>query len=193
MPRAGHLEQAFHIFGYLKTHPKRKIGLDPSHPEINENRFQKCDWEEFYSDAEEAIPENKPEPQGKSMPTHCFVDANHAGDTETKRSQTGILLFCNKAPNMRFSKRQNSVEASTFRLEFRAMKNVVEMIEALRYKLQMLGVPIEGPTNVFCDNEAVCKNMTRPESILTKKHHSIAHHQSREAVYNVAGVITVRD
>jgi hypothetical protein len=38
MPRAGHLEQALHIFGYLKTHPKRKIGFDPSHPEINENR-----------------------------------------------------------------------------------------------------------------------------------------------------------
>jgi hypothetical protein len=62
MPRVGHLEQAFHMLGYLKTHPKRKIGFDPSHPEINENRFQKCDWEEFYRDAEEAIPENKPEP-----------------------------------------------------------------------------------------------------------------------------------
>jgi hypothetical protein len=43
MPRVGHLEQAFRIIGYLKTHPKRKIGFDPSHPEINENRFQKCD------------------------------------------------------------------------------------------------------------------------------------------------------
>jgi hypothetical protein len=30
MPQARHLEQAFHIFGYLKTHPKRKIGFDPS-------------------------------------------------------------------------------------------------------------------------------------------------------------------
>jgi hypothetical protein len=79
MPQVGHLEQAFHIIGYLKTHPKRKIGFDPSHPEINEKRFQKCDWEEFYRDAEEAIPENKPEPRGKSMSTHCFVNANHAG------------------------------------------------------------------------------------------------------------------
>jgi hypothetical protein len=189
MPRAGHLEQALHIFGYLKSHPKRKIGFDPSHPGINENRFQKCDWEEFYRDASEAIPENKPEPRGKSMSTHCFVDANHAGDTETRRSQTGILLFCNKAPTMWFSKRQNSVEASTFGSEFTAMKNAVEMIEALRYKLRMFGVPIEGPTNVFCDNEAVCKNTTRPESTLTKKHHSIAYHRSREAV--AAGTVRV--
>ena len=41
---------------------------------------------------------------------------------------------------MWFSKRQNSVEASTFGSEFTAMKNALEMIEALRYKLQMLGV-----------------------------------------------------
>jgi hypothetical protein len=83
---------------------------------------------------------------------------------------------------MWFSKRQNSVEASTFGSEFTAMKNAVKMIEALWYKLRMFGVPIEGPTNVFCDNKAVCKNITRPESILTKKHHSIAYHRSQEAV-----------
>jgi hypothetical protein len=65
---------------------------------------------------------------------------------------------------MWLSKRQNSVEASTFGSEFTAMKNAVEIIEVLRYKLRMFGVLIEGPTNVFCDNEAVCKNTMRPES-----------------------------
>jgi hypothetical protein len=189
MPRVGHLEQAFHIFGYLKTHPKRKLAFNPAHPDIKEDRFQRCDWTEFYRDAEEAIPGNMPTPRGNLMTTHCFVDANHAGDTETRRSQTGILLFCNSAPTIWFSKRQNSVEASTFGSEFTAMKNAVEMIEALRYKLRMLGVPIEGPTNIFCDNGAVCVNTTRPESTLSKKHHSIAYHRSREAV--AAGTVRV--
>jgi hypothetical protein len=32
------------------------------------------------------------------------------------------------------------------------MKNAVELSEALRYKLRMFGVPIKGPTNIFCDN-----------------------------------------
>jgi hypothetical protein len=134
-------------------------------------------WEEFYiRDAKEAISENKLEPRGKSMLTHCFVNANHAGVTETRQSQAGILLFCNKVRTMWFSKRHNSVEASTFGWEFTAMKNMVEMVEeALRYKLRMFGVPIEGPTNVFCDNEAVCKNTSPPESTLTKKDHSIAY------------------
>jgi hypothetical protein len=93
-----------------------------------------------------------------------------------------MLLFCNVAPIIWFSKRQNSVEASTFGSEFMAMKNAVEMIEALRCKLRMFGVPVDGPTNVFCDNGADVLNAARPESTLCKKHHSIAYHRVREAV-----------
>ena len=62
------------------------------------------------------------------------------------------------------------------------MKNAVELIEALRYKLRMFGVPIDGATNIFCDNEAVYKNTSLPESTLKKKHHAIAYHRCREAV-----------
>ena len=53
----------------------------------------------------------------------------------------------------------------------------------------MFGVPIDGPMNVFCDNEAVSKNMTQPKSTLTKKHNSIAYHRSQEAV--AAGTVRV--
>jgi hypothetical protein len=95
----------------------------------------------------------------------------------------------NRSPIHWFSKKQNRVETSTFGSEFIAMKTAVEMIEALRYKLRMFGIPIDGPANVFCDNEAVYKNTSRPESVLKKKHHSIAYHRSREAV--AAGVIRV--
>jgi hypothetical protein len=83
---------------------------------------------------------------------------------------------------MWYSKRQNTVEASTFGSEFQAMKNAVELAEALRYKLRMFGVPIEASTNIFCDNEAVYKNTLLPESTLKKKHHSIAYHLCSEAV-----------
>ena len=114
MPRVGHLEQAFHIFGYLKAHPKRKLGFDPGHPSINKNKSQQCDWEEFYRHAKEETPGNMPVARGNFMSPHCFVDANHAGDTETRRSQIGILLFCNSAPIIWFIKWQNSVESSTF-------------------------------------------------------------------------------
>ena len=62
------------------------------------------------------------------------------------------------------------------------MKNAVELIESLRYKLRMFEVPINGPTNIFCDNEAVTKNYSDPTLMLKKKHHLIAYHRKREAV-----------
>ena len=89
------------------------------------------------------------------MSTHCFVDANHAGDKTTRRSMTGILIFCNRAPIIWHSKRQNRVETSTFGSDFNAMKNAVELIADLRYKLRMFGVPIDVLKYKFCENEAV--------------------------------------
>ena len=182
LPRVGHLEAVYRIFGYLKLYPKRKLAFDAQHPIISEKMFKKHDWNDFYRGVEEAIPGDMPKPRGNMMSTHCFVDASHGSDRVTRRSQTGILIFCNKAPILWHSKRQNTVEASTFGSEFQAMKNAIELIESLRYKLRMFGVPIDGSTNIFCDNEAVYKNTSLPESVLKKKHHSIAYHRCREAV-----------
>ena len=147
-PRIGNLEQVFHIFGFLKDSSKRKLGFDPGHLKIDTNRFHMFDWQDFYKGVKEVIPPNMPKPCGKSVSTHCFVDAKHAGNKVTRRSQTGILIFFNKAPIVAFSKRQNTLETSTFGSKFIALKNAVEIVEALRYKLRMFGVPIEGPTNV---------------------------------------------
>ena len=63
-----------------------------------------------------------------------------------------------------------------------ALKNGVELVEALRYKLRMFVAPIEGATNIYCENKLVYKNCSIPESTLRKKHHSIAYHRNREAV-----------
>ena len=130
----------------------------------------------------EAIPPNMPKTPGNSVSTHCFVDANHVGNKVTCPSQTEIIIFVNKSPIITFSKQQNTVETSTFGSEFIALRNVVKLVEALRYKLLMFGIPIEGPTYVFCDNELVYKNVSIPESVLKNKHHSIAYHCCREYV-----------
>ena len=182
LPWHRHLEQLYHMFGYLKANPKHKMYLDPQHPQVDKRSFQSYDWYDFYQDPEEAAPGGMPPPRGESVMTHCFVDSDHAGNTVTRRSQTGCLLFVNRAPIIWYSKHQNTVETSTFWSEFIAMKTVVEQIEALRYKLHMFGVPLEGPTNIFCDNESVFKNASIPDSTLKKKHTSICYHRSREAV-----------
>ena len=95
----------------------------------------------------------------------------------------------NRAPILWYSKKQNTVESSTFGSEFIAMKQAVEIIEGLRYKIRMMGFPLEGPCNVFCDNNAVVQNTSRPESQIKKKHLSISYHRCREA--QAAGTIRI--
>ena len=92
---------------------------------------------------------------------------------------TGILIFWNRTPIIWRIKQQNGVETSTFGSDFTAMKNGVELIAALRYKLRMFNVPTDRSKDMFCDNEAVYNNASMPELQLQKKHHSIAYHMSR--------------
>ncbi len=35
-PRVGHLDQLFHMFGYLKAHGRSKLVLDPAYPNIDD-------------------------------------------------------------------------------------------------------------------------------------------------------------
>ena len=130
----------------------------------------------------EETPPNIPKPRGKPVNISMFVDANHAGNTLDRRSQSGILFFVNRTPIHWYSKKQPYVETSTFGSEFCAMKIGLQMVEGLRYKLRMFGVPIDGPANIFYDNETVTKNTMVSESTLRKKHHLIAYHPCREAV-----------
>ena len=187
--REGHLNQIFRIFAYLKCHSKSKLVMDPCRPRFDGSKFQECDWSEFYPEAEELIPPGAPRALGKAVVMSCFTDADLAGCLETRRSHSGIIIFCNRAPILWFSTRQTTVETSTFGSEIIALRIAIEMIEGLRYKLRMMGVPIDGPTSVFCDNESVVKNTTRPESPLKKKHNSVAYHRAREAC--AAGVIRI--
>jgi hypothetical protein len=120
--------------------------------------------------------------------THCFVNADHSGNLITRRSLSGILLFVNQASILWYSKKQNTVKTSTFGSKFVAVRIAVGLIKSLQYKLRMFGIPIDGPTNIYCDDEAVTKNSSIiPESTLKKKHNSIAYHCTQEAV--AAGTI----
>ncbi len=52
----------------------------------------------------------------------------------------------------------------------------------MQYKLHMMGIPIDGPANVFCNNNSVVINSTILKSTLKKKHNAIAYHRVHKAV-----------
>jgi hypothetical protein len=170
-PREGHMDAVLHIFGYIKSHDRSRLVLDWQYRDwSNTNWSEGADWKEFYPDAEEALPPGAPEPLGGDVQLNVFCDAAHAACLSTRSSTTGILVFLNGGPIKWYSKRQNTVESST-----------VEMNDGIRYKLWMMGVPISGATNMFGDNASVIRNVTHPESTLSKRHNSIAYHKCRES------------
>ena len=59
-PRQGHLDQALHIFAYLKKHSLSKIVFDDTYITWK-NKFTEVDWTDFYPNAAESIPLNAPE------------------------------------------------------------------------------------------------------------------------------------
>ena len=77
-----------------------------------------------------------------------------------------IIMFMNQTPIISHSKKQNTIEASSFGSDFFALRIVVENVIALRCKLKMFKIPLDGQTQVFCDSESVVKNSSYPESRL---------------------------
>jgi hypothetical protein len=167
--------------------------MDPRLPNIDYTRFvsNREEFQMHYRGAREQLPDFMPRPRGLPVWITAFVDASHAANKKTRRSHTGYLVFVNRALILWHSKRQATVESSTFSSEFIALRACIEAITLLRYKLRMFGIPLGGndskneedPAHVFCDNETVVKNSSLVESTLNKKHCSIAYHYVR---WNVA-------
>ena len=154
--------------------------MDPSYPDLDRDDFPLYDWENHHRDHKDEIPPNAPKPLGLEFVVRAFVDADHAGELLTRRSRTGFIVIVNSAPIYWLSKKQNSVEISSFGSEFLAMKHCCEYIRGLRYKIRMMGIPMTHNAFVYGDNQSVLWNTTCPDSVLKKKSNSIAYHYVRE-------------
>ena len=182
-PRQGHLDQVFHIFGSLKAKHNSEMIFDPTEPDINESDFPKEDWSSsVYNRVKGILPPNAPEHRGNGFIIRAYVDADHAGLETSRRSRSGYIVFLNSSPIYWNSKKQNCIQTSTFGSEFHAMKECCEYLRGLRYKLRMMGIPVDLPSYIFGDNQSVLVNSSIPTSTLKKKACSIAYHFVREGV-----------
>ena len=92
----------------------------------------------------------------------------------------------NCVPIYWWSKKQNSVESSSFGSEFISMKQCCEYVRGSRYKLRMMGISCDDPMFLYGINQSVLANTTIPDSMLKKKSQSIAYHFVQEgAVWDV--------
>jgi hypothetical protein len=58
----------------------------------------------------------------------------------------------------------------------------MEKLRGLRYKLRMMGMPIDEPSFIYGDNKSAITNSSRPELVLKKKCNSICYHVCCESV-----------
>ena len=91
-----------------------------------------------------------------------MIDSDHAGDKEIRRSRNGFLIYMNMSLINWLSKKQPTIEISVFGAEFVAIKTGMEALHGLSCKLQMMGVPLTGPSYIYGDNMSVIHNTQIP-------------------------------
>jgi hypothetical protein len=187
LPREGHLNGTLPVFGYLKSFRKAKLVFDIQDFAEETGEEIQHGWGELYPNAKEDLPPDMLEPKMKGIKITSIYDASHAPCLVTRRLVTGIVLLLNNFIFRCTSKRQNTIETSTYGAEMVAGRLAVEQVMDLRYKLRMLGVPVIGASTLLGDNQSVITSCPLPSSNLKKKHNSIAYHPIREAV--AAGIV----
>ena len=126
------------------------------------------------------MPDNALEALGRGVDITGYVVTDYAGDQITCWSNTGILIFFNSAPIIWPSKRQSTIESSTFGSEFIALKTALEILMVLQYKLRMMGVPINRPAYIFGDNMILVNVVYIPQCNFFKKHLGVCYHAVQE-------------
>ena len=180
-PREGHLTRVKRIIGYLSKMRHGGIRYRTERPDLSFVPEDGPDWSDTpYFDAYEELPDDAPTPLGKTVDTLTYIDANLYHDFTNGRSVTGTLHFLNKTPIDWYSKKQNTVETSTYGSEAVAARTGSEQIMDLRTTLRYMGIPI-GKSLMFGDNESVVISTTIPHSKLGKRHTALSYHRVRQA------------
>ena len=98
-----------------------------------------------------------------------FMDSDHAEDNVSHRTRSDFLIYVNKTLLQQFLKKQLTVEMSVFGPDFIPMKQGIDALRGLRYKLMMMGILLSSPLYIYGHNVSAVYNTFRTESVLKKK------------------------
>ena len=132
----------------------------------------------------------EPKKQKLTWELKGYCDSDFAGDTDTRRSVSGFVIYlCGAAVSWR-SKGQRSVTLSSTEAEYMAISELATEILYVAGILKFLGIPVEYPIIVNVDNIGavyLAKNATTGNRT---KHIDTRYHFVREYVED--GIIKVR-
>ena len=82
---------------------------------------------------------------GASLSTSVWFGSDQAHDKVTCRSITRMFVFVGNLQILWKAKQQDAIQSSTCGTEFLICKTTAEEVDAIRYLLRSLGVPVVGP------------------------------------------------
>ena len=147
-PRQGHMDRLIRIYPYAIRTKDYAIRCRTDQPDFS---FLPDQVLTVYCDVHEILPDDMPDPLGKTVVTTTTMDANLNHCLATGKSLAGCLHFVNKTPVDWYSKKQATVETATYGSEFVAVKTATEQIMAIRQTLRYLGAPIGSKSFLFGD------------------------------------------
>eukprot|EP00957_Ditylum_brightwellii_P002381 182884-Ditylum_brightwellii.AAC.1 len=112
-----------------------EVSLMPSHLAMpREGHMAERDWtsrEIGHVQGKEEVPSSMHESRSTGFAMRAKVDAGHTGGTFTRQYRTIFIIYLSSAQNYWMSKKQTSIEASSFGSEFIATKQWCEQIYGL--------------------------------------------------------------
>jgi transposase InsO family protein len=118
---------------------------------------------------------------GSHVVIEGFVDADYAGDLDTRASTTGFVYKVYGGAVVWGSKKQTATATSTVEAEFRAASHAVKEAQWLRGLLEELDFDV-WKIPLYCDNTGCIQNLKNPVNSKYTKHVAVSFHHARQAV-----------
>ena len=126
-PRQGYMDRLKRIYPYAIRTRDYPVRFRTDQPGYSFLPDQGVDWiYSVYGDVHEILHDDIPEPLDEAVVTTTMMDANLNHCLATGKASTGCLHLVNKTPVDWYSKRQSTVETTTYGSEFVAAKRARE-------------------------------------------------------------------
>lgn len=117
-----------------------------------------------------------------SLHPHGYVDADFAGDRDTRRSTEGYIFFVAGGAVSWASKRQETVALSTVEAEYMAFTRATQQALWMDKYLDEVGLSPERPAPILADNNSAIANSKNNKNHKRTKHIDVKHHFVKEKV-----------
>ena len=111
---------------------------------------------------------------------HTFTDADWAGDSDSRRSTSGVLYKFGNSPIAWSSKLQPTIALSSTEAEYKVLSEAARNITYLRRLFNELQIDVQTPTPILCDNLSSIHLVRNPIMHAQTKHFDLQHHYIRE-------------